>query len=66
MSSTRQIFSSAVLNERHQALLEELREVEKLRSKLRHVEARQEESVPKRAAEQEPFRDGRDRSSEPR
>jgi len=40
MSSTRQIFSSAVLNERHQALLEELREVEKLRSKLRHVEAR--------------------------
>ena len=40
MSSTRQLFSSAVLSERHQALLEELREVEKLRSKLRHVEAR--------------------------
>ena len=40
MSSTRRIFSSAVLSERHQALLEELREVEKLRSKLRHVEAK--------------------------
>jgi hypothetical protein len=40
MSSTRQIFSSAVLSERHQALLEELRQVEKLRRKLRHVEAR--------------------------
>jgi hypothetical protein len=40
MSITRQIFSSAVLSERHQALLEELRQVEKLRRKLRHVEAR--------------------------
>ncbi|MGY3652024.1 hypothetical protein ACVWW2_007315 [Bradyrhizobium sp. LM4.3] len=60
MSSTRQIFSSAVLSERHQALLEELRQVEKLRRKLRHVEARTigpEDGVPKRAAEQEPFRD---------
>jgi hypothetical protein len=40
MSRTRQIYTCAVLSERLQALVAELREVEKLRSKLRHVEAR--------------------------
>lgn len=40
MSSMRQIYTCAVLNERLQALVAELREVEKLRSKLRHLEAR--------------------------
>lgn len=40
MSSTRQSYTCAVLSERLQALVTELREVEKLRSRLRHVEAR--------------------------
>ncbi|WP_181769591.1 hypothetical protein [Bradyrhizobium sp. UNPA324] len=40
MLRTRQIYTCAVLSERLQALVAELREVEKLRSKLRHVEAR--------------------------
>lgn len=40
MLRTRQTYTCAVLRERLQALVTELREVEKLRSKLRHVEAR--------------------------
>lgn len=40
MSSPRQVYSCAVLSERRQGLVVELREVEKLRTKLRRVEAR--------------------------
>lgn len=40
MSSMRQVYTCAVLSERLHALVAELREVEKLRSKLRRVEAR--------------------------
>lgn len=59
MSRTRQIYTCAVLSERLQTLVAELREVEKLRSKLRHIGARAtgRRRRTKRAAEQEPFRD---------
>lgn len=40
MSSTRQSYTYTVMSERLQALVAELREVERLRSRLRHVEAR--------------------------
>lgn len=40
MSSTGQVYNCAVLRERLQAILAELREVEALRSRLRNVEAR--------------------------
>ena len=40
MLRTRQTYTCAVLRARLQALVTELREVEKLRSKLQHVEAR--------------------------
>lgn len=40
MSSTRQVYTSAVLRERLQTIVAELREVEKLRSRLRSLEAR--------------------------
>lgn len=58
MSSTRQSYTCAVLSERLQALVAELREVEKLRSRLRHVEARTlgRRRRAKRRAEQEPFK----------
>jgi len=40
MSGTRQAYTCAVLRERLQVIVAELREVEKLRSRLRNAEAR--------------------------
>lgn len=40
MSGTRQVYNCAVLRERLQTILAELREVEKLRNRVRDVQAR--------------------------